>query len=204
MGGGHDVPSPTQGQTPHPASGQTSAPAGMIASSVPSGSKATTTLAPATAEAPQEPCTLTVTVISVKDVSPQGSHSASARHRSPTFSSVLEASSTRPTTLGALRATTTRSSASTLPLAPTFCLLTFMVSFQIVVDADSADKHILGKDTELGEAQVDIWRHIQPAIPTPDVFVELTGGSGHFKLRLDCSPGPSSAACRVSAAGPLV
>lgn len=67
-----------------------------------------------------------------------------------------------------------------------------MVSLPLLpscVSANLSDKHTLGKDTELGEATVDIWRHIQPAIPTADVFVELTQGSGQVKLRLDWQAG---------------
>ncbi|WWC72638.1 uncharacterized protein I206_106602 [Kwoniella pini CBS 10737] len=54
------------------------------------------------------------------------------------------------------------------------------------------DHHTLGKDIELGLAEVDIFRHIQPAIPNADVWVELGSGNGLLKLRLDWNTGISS------------
>ncbi|WVQ85964.1 hypothetical protein IAT38_008132 [Cryptococcus sp. DSM 104549] len=54
------------------------------------------------------------------------------------------------------------------------------------------DKHTLGKDLELGEAEVDIWRHIQPAVPNADVWVELNNGTGLLRLRLDWNTGVAS------------
>lgn len=68
---------PPQGETPNVASGQTSAPAGTVGGTMPVGQEATT-LPPDAAQAPQEPGTLTVAVLGIKDVAPQGSHSASA------------------------------------------------------------------------------------------------------------------------------
>ncbi|TFY64762.1 hypothetical protein EVG20_g5845 [Dentipellis fragilis] len=44
----------------------------------------------------------------------------------------------------------------------------------------------LGKDKLLGEAEVDIWRHIQPqGVSSADVFVELRDGQGILRLRLE-------------------
>ena len=47
------------------------------------------------------------------------------------------------------------------------------------------EHHNFGKDNELGEAEVDIWRHVQPAVPNADVWVELNNGTGLLRLRLD-------------------
>jgi hypothetical protein len=70
------------------------------------------------------------------------------------------------------------------------------------------DHHAIGKDKELGEADVNvsesgparadeynqIWRHIQPAVPNADVLVELGGsGQGLLKLRLDWATGGDTA-----------
>lgn len=80
VGGSHlAVPSYEMGQghSPEASSGQTSAPAGVSGGTMPVGQEATT-LPPDAAEPPQEPGTLTVSILSVKDVQPQGSHSASA------------------------------------------------------------------------------------------------------------------------------
>lgn len=41
----------------------------------------------------------------------------------------------------------------------------------------------------MGEAVVHIWQHLQPAIPTADVYAQLTQGSGLVKLRLDWQAG---------------
>nr|XP_018259792.1 uncharacterized protein I303_07863 [Kwoniella dejecticola CBS 10117]OBR81950.1 transmembrane protein [Kwoniella dejecticola CBS 10117] len=55
------------------------------------------------------------------------------------------------------------------------------------------DHHTLGKDPEIGTAEVDIFRHIQPAIPNADVWVELGSGNGLLRLRLDWNTGVGSA-----------
>ncbi|WRT70761.1 uncharacterized protein IL334_007760 [Kwoniella shivajii] len=47
------------------------------------------------------------------------------------------------------------------------------------------DHHTLGKDSELGTAEIDIFSHVQPAIPNADVWVELGDGNGSLRLRLD-------------------
>ncbi|WWC92373.1 uncharacterized protein L201_007330 [Kwoniella dendrophila CBS 6074] len=55
------------------------------------------------------------------------------------------------------------------------------------------DHHTLGKDIEIGSAEVDIFRHIQPAVPNADVWVELEGlGNGLIRLRLDWNTGVAS------------
>ncbi|KAF7320046.1 hypothetical protein MKEN_00788800 [Mycena kentingensis (nom. inval.)] len=55
------------------------------------------------------------------------------------------------------------------------------------------DHKTLGKDKLLGEAEIDIWRHIQPVgITAADVSAELQG-SGLIRVRLDFDPsGPPS------------
>ncbi|ORX40969.1 C2 domain-containing protein [Kockovaella imperatae] len=57
------------------------------------------------------------------------------------------------------------------------------------------EHHTFGKDAEVGEAEVDIWTHIQPAIPNADVWIELKNGTGLLRLRLDwnTSSAPGSA-----------
>jgi len=51
--------------------------------------------------------------------------------------------------------------------------------------------HTLGKDKPLGEAEVDIWKHIQPVgEAAADVFVEMREGTGILKFRLAFDPTP--------------
>jgi len=48
------------------------------------------------------------------------------------------------------------------------------------------DHKTLGKDKVLGEAEIDIWRHINPnSTSAADVFTELNEGSGQLRLRLE-------------------
>ncbi|KAF9026598.1 C2 domain-containing protein [Rhodocollybia butyracea] len=48
------------------------------------------------------------------------------------------------------------------------------------------DHKTLGKDKQLGDAEVDIWRHIKPeGINAAEVSVELHAGSGILRLRLE-------------------
>ncbi|TFY83046.1 hypothetical protein EWM64_g967 [Hericium alpestre] len=48
------------------------------------------------------------------------------------------------------------------------------------------DHKTLGKDKILGEAEVDIWRHVRPTgQSSADVFVELRDGQGLLRLRLE-------------------
>ncbi|KAG8929500.1 hypothetical protein FRC02_005514 [Tulasnella sp. 418] len=55
------------------------------------------------------------------------------------------------------------------------------------------DHKTLGKDKTLGEADIDIWRHIQPNGPNPitaaDVKAELRQGTGILHLRLEFEKG---------------
>ncbi|KAJ3718444.1 C2 domain-containing protein [Lentinula raphanica] len=51
------------------------------------------------------------------------------------------------------------------------------------------DHKTLGKDKLLGDAEVDIWRHISPeGVTAANVTVELHGGSGILRLRLEFDP----------------
>lgn len=161
-------------QAPQAMAGQTSAPAGTTSGVMPVGQDATT-LAPEVAEAPQEPGTLTVSVLSVKDVQPLGSHSASSLK--PYVTVRVANKSQKTDHVKGTDGDFNETFSFNLPLGTTQLSLSVF------------DKHTLGKDTELGEATVDIWRHLQPAIPTADVFVELTQGSGQVKLRLDWQAG---------------
>jgi len=56
------------------------------------------------------------------------------------------------------------------------------------------DHKTLGKDKELGEAEVDIWRHIKPeGISSADVFVELRqGGQIRLRLEFDATSNPNA------------
>ncbi|KAF7310594.1 hypothetical protein HMN09_00602200 [Mycena chlorophos] len=56
------------------------------------------------------------------------------------------------------------------------------------------DHKTLGKDKLLGEGEIDIWRHIQPqGVTAAEVSVELQGGGGLLRARLDFDPsGPPS------------
>jgi Ca2+-dependent lipid-binding protein len=50
------------------------------------------------------------------------------------------------------------------------------------------DHKTLGKDKQLGEGEIDIWRHITPGTtPSADLFVELREGQGLLRLRLEYS-----------------
>jgi hypothetical protein len=64
-----------------------------------------------------------------------------------------------------------------------------LIPFRCFLILTPPDKHSFGKDVELGEVTIDIWRHVQPAIPTADVIAELSDGMGTVKLRLDWSAG---------------
>ncbi|OCF41255.1 transmembrane protein [Kwoniella heveanensis CBS 569] len=65
------------------------------------------------------------------------------------------------------------------------------------------DHHTLGKDIELGEAEVDIFRHIRPAVPNADVWVELSGAesAGLLRLRLDWNDSSTPNGSSFAAAG---
>ena len=81
------------------------------------------------------------------------------------------------------------------------------------------DHHTIGKDPELGEAEVEvrdfcilsnrfqansdvqIWRHIQSSVPSADVFLELRDGTGLLRLRLDWVQGTSPMPKMLSSRG---
>ncbi|KAF8168240.1 C2 domain-containing protein [Crassisporium funariophilum] len=56
------------------------------------------------------------------------------------------------------------------------------------------DHKTLGKDKEVGEGEVDIWRHIKPeGVSSADVFLELKqGGLMRLRLEFDASSNPNS------------
>lgn len=155
--------------------GQTSAPAGLVQQGVPTGKNETTLPPGMTSDIPTEPGTLTVTVLEVKDLQPMGSHNASALKPYVRIQ------------VGNKGQKTDASKGVQAEFNETFHfnLAPGTKTFNVT----ALDKHSFGKDTELGEANVDIWRHIQPAVPTADVFVELANGSGQVKLRLDYAAG---------------
>lgn len=157
---GYDVPA-----------GQTSAPAGVVQQGVPTGREETSLPPGMTSDLPTEPGTLTVTVVSAKDLQPMGSHNATALKP---FVRVSVGNKSHKTDHGK-GVEAEFNETFTFNLAPGTKTL----------NVAALDKHSFGKDTELGEANVDIWRHIQPAVPNADVFVELAHGSGQVKLRLD-------------------
>ncbi|TXT05904.1 hypothetical protein VHUM_03665 [Vanrija humicola] len=149
--------------------GQVSAPAGVINQGLP-GSDATT-LPAGDAQAPTEPGMLTVAVLSAKDIQPAGSHSASSLKPYVQLK------------VGSKSYKTDHQKGTDVDFNETF-------NFNIAPGTDTfnltvLDKHSLGKDVELGHGEVEIWRHLQPAVPTADVLVELVGGGGLVKLRLD-------------------
>jgi len=69
-------------------------------------------------------------------------------------------------------------------------------SFTVHVSGDTKEIHAtildhksFGKDKALGEADIDIWRHVRPDGPDPlnsaDVWVELRQGTGQLNVRLE-------------------
>lgn len=160
---------PADGQA-HQA-GQVSAPAGVVEQGVPTGAAATTLPADMAAP-PQEPGTLTVTVVGVKDIRPPGNSA--------------------PKALVALKCggksyKTDHKKGTEVDFNESFAFHVAPGTNQLQLAV--LDHHSFGKDETLGEALVDIWRHVQPAVPTADVFVELNDGCGAVKLRLDWAPG---------------
>lgn len=151
--------------------GQVSAPAGVVAQGVPTGGAATT-LPADMAASPQEPGTLTVTVLGAKDIRPVGNSVPKA------LVSLRCAGKTYKTDYK-------KGTENEYNESFAFHVAPGTNQLQLAV----LDHHSFGKDESLGDAQVDIWRHIQPAVPTADVFVELNDGSGAVKLRLDWQPG---------------
>jgi len=61
------------------------------------------------------------------------------------------------------------------------------------------DHKTIGKDKELAEGDVDIWRHIKPETASAaDVFVELKqGGVLRLRLEFDATSNPNSSAASV-------
>jgi len=60
------------------------------------------------------------------------------------------------------------------------------------------DHKTLGKDKDLGEGEVDVWRHIQPqGVLSSDVALELRQG-GQLQLRLEFDPNANPSASRTS------
>ncbi|KAF8971456.1 C2 domain-containing protein [Flammula alnicola] len=64
------------------------------------------------------------------------------------------------------------------------------------------DHKTLGKDKEIGEGEVDIWRHIKPqGVSAADVFIELRqGGLMRLRLEFDASANPNPNPTTSSAA----
>lgn len=53
----------------------------------------------------------------------------------------------------------------------------------------------MGKDNEIGQADVDVLQHLNPPVlSSTELAVELTNGSGQVRLKLDWSPAPASPA----------
>ncbi|KAK4689249.1 hypothetical protein P7C73_g857, partial [Tremellales sp. Uapishka_1] len=148
--------------------GQTSAPANEETNGLPGPSA--TTLPAGLGQAPSEPGILTVTVISAKDLKGSGSGSG-----------------IKPYVQLKLGSKTHKTGHEKKGVEPEW---NESFGFNVVPGSSSFtatvfDHHTLGKDPELGEAEIDIWRHIQPAVPNADVWVELREGQGLLRLRLD-------------------
>ncbi|KAL1412655.1 Tricalbin-2 [Vanrija albida] len=171
---GYQVPAGQQRSTV--AAGQVSAPAGAVAHGLPGSD--VTTLPAGEGQAPEEPGMLTVAVLSAKDIQPAGSHNASSLKPYVQLK------------VGSKSYKTDHQKGVDVDFNETFNfnILPGTNSFSLAV----FDKHSLGKDVELGTGEVDIWRHLQPAVPTADVLVELVGGGGLVKLRLDWQAGVGS------------
>lgn len=158
---------------------QVSGPADLVEELVPAAAvgaiAAGETLPEGAGAATSEPGTLTVAVIGAKDLKPSGSHGA--KDLKPY--AVVK--------LGAKTMKTDYQKGVECEWNDTFNFNLLPGTTQFVITV--YDKHSFGKDSEIGEATIDIWRHIQPAVPTADVFVELNDGTGLLKLRLDWQTG---------------
>nr|ODN95971.1 transmembrane protein [Cryptococcus depauperatus CBS 7855] len=158
------------------AAGQTSAPTGTNVEGVVPTSNATT-LPVGEGASPLEPGTLGVTVISAKDLKSDREGNAKP------YVQVRVGGKTSKTDhvkgQGPTPEWNETFSFNISPNTKTFTITVF-------------DHHTLGKDPELGEAEVDIWRHIQPAVPNADVWVELSQGTGLLRLRIDWNTGVAS------------
>ncbi|KAL7422727.1 Tricalbin-2 [Cryptotrichosporon argae] len=135
-----------------------------------------------------EPGTLVVTVLGAKDLQPQGSHSA--KDLKPYAVVKLGGKSHKTDHVKGVEPEW--NAALSFNVAPGTDAFTATV----------LDHHTLGKDAELGEAQVNIWRHLHPAAGAnaADVQVELTHGSGLLRLRLEWTPG-ANALSRLASRG---
>ncbi|KAF8577858.1 tricalbin [Ramaria rubella] len=60
------------------------------------------------------------------------------------------------------------------------------------------DHKTMGKDRPLGEAIVDIWKHIQPGGPAADVWIELQEGQGLLRLRLEFERGRQGSSLSIT------
>ena len=154
----HDIPA-----------GQVSQPTelGELTAGVPGG-KTATTLPVGMGSSPTEPGTLGVTVLSAKDL--KSKEGASVK---PYVTVKTPAKTYKTGHVKGLEPEWNETFSWTVQPGQT--------SFNVTV----YEHHKLGKDIELGEAEVEIWRHIQPAVPNADVWVELKDGTGLLRLRLD-------------------
>ncbi|OXB34399.1 transmembrane protein [Cryptococcus neoformans] len=153
------------------AAGQTSAPVGANLDGAVPGHHATT-LPIGESASPQEPGTLGVTVISAKDLK---------SNREGSVKPYVQIRAGGKT----VKTEHVKGSAPEWNESFSFNITPNIKSFSVTV----CDHHTLGKDPELGEAEVDIWRHIQPAVPDADVWVELSNGTGLLRLKLDWNTG---------------
>jgi hypothetical protein len=62
-----------------------------------------------------------------------------------------------------------------------------------VVSCLSSDHHTLGKDLELGEAEINIWQQLQPpGVTSREMPIQLANGAGTLRLRLVWAAGVDS------------
>lgn len=153
------------------AAGQTSAPVGDNLDGAVPGHHATT-LPVGESASPQEPGILGVTVVSAKDIKSNREGSAKP------YVQIKAGGKT-------VKTEHVKGSAPEWNESFSFNITPNTKSFFVTV----CDHHTLGKDPELGEAEVDIWRHIQPAVTSADVWVELSNGTGLLRLKLDWNTG---------------
>ncbi|KIJ45255.1 hypothetical protein M422DRAFT_207610 [Sphaerobolus stellatus SS14] len=69
---------------------------------------------------------------------------------------------------------------------------TFLVGPDSQLTAAVYDHKTIGKDRALGEATIDIWKHVSPAAPAQDVWTELRDGQGLLRLRFEFQRGRRS------------
>ncbi|KIR30263.1 transmembrane protein [Cryptococcus deuterogattii LA55] len=167
---GADI-TPTINESSGIAAGQTSAPVGDNLDGAVPGHHATT-LPVGESASPQEPGTLGVTVVSAKDLKSNREGSAKPYVQIKTGGKTVKTEHVK-------------GSAPEWNESFSFNITPNTKSFFVTV----CDHHTLGKDPELGEAEVEIWRHIQPAVTSADVWVELSNGTGLLRLKLDWNTG---------------